>query len=334
MIRRAIGIILILVGLMGLAICYVGVKSGQIAVDSLADSLDSALESASETLDTIEETIEQSRQTVDSINATVEQVQTTTEDLSTTIDDTQPILGELALLVGEAIPSTISDVQDTIPNIAQTAKVVDDTLRLLSKLQIEETVPIINYKISLGLGVDYDPEVAFDQAIEGVGDGLEPIAQASGNLESDLNTAGVNMEVLSQDLDELSARLGEMNSELAAFRPLLDEYSSLVVEMQNDISDGQKRLRDQVATAKQALLLVAIWLGLFQLLPIYFGLELALGNRLVRPAELAQPNAHAETKPIPENSPAVATIEQENGPDRTAEMVDQEGDAGIEESQS
>ncbi len=287
--------------------------------DSLAESLDVALESTSETLDTVEQTLEQSRQTVDSINGTVGQVQATTNNLSRTIDDTQPLFGELALLVGEAIPSTISDVQNTIPNIAQTAKVVDDTLRLLSKLQIEETVPIINYKISLGLGIDYDPEVAFDQAIEEVGSGLDPIAQASGNLESDLNMAGVNMEVLSQDLSELADRLGEMNDDMVAFRPLLDEYSSLVGEMQVNIADGQGRLDEQLATAKKVIVLVAVWLGLFQLLPIYFGLELASGNRMVRVIE----------RPL--SIPAEATIPALDGPTAGVAVDDRKDTAGVRE---
>ena len=183
MVRRVIGVVLILVGLSGLALCFVGARMGRELADSLAESLDSAMETASETLDTVEATLEQSRQTVAGINATVGQVQTTTENLSTTVDDSGPMLDELALLVGESIPDTITDLQNTIPNIAQTAKVVDDTLRLLSRLKIEERVPIINYDISIGLGVDYDPQVPFDRAVEEVGSGLTPIAEASQNLE-------------------------------------------------------------------------------------------------------------------------------------------------------
>jgi ABC-type transporter Mla subunit MlaD len=324
MIRRAIGIILILVGVMGVAICYLGARSGLGLADGLVRSFDAALDSTSETLNTVEETIEQSRQMVDSINGTVEKVQTTTSDLSTTIDDTQPLLGELALLVGEAIPSTISDVQNAIPNIAQTAKVVDDTLRLLSKLQIEETVPIINYQISLGLGVDYDPEVAFDQAIEEVGRGLDPIALASGNLESELNTSSANMDVLSQDLRDLADELGEMNSQLAAFRPLLDEYSSLVREVQADITGGQERLSEQLATVKKAIIVVAVWLGLFQLLPIFFGLELALGNRMVRVVEGPQPIPTVATNPAIDGPTAAVAADVGKEAAGGREKLDQE----------
>lgn len=279
------GFILIVVGLLGLSLSFMGANFGHDLTDSLAASLDAALETTADTLDTVEETLSQSRRTVDGVNSTVGQVQTTTANLALAIDDAQPMMEELALLVGEAIPDTISDVQDTIPNIAQTAKVVDDTLRLLSRLQIEETVPIINYDISIGLGVDYDPAIPFDEAVEEVGQGLEPIAKASGRLESEIETTGANMGLLSEDLKDLADRLGELNTELGDFRPLLDEYSTLVADMQSDIRAGQARLQEQAAAVKVATLLAAIWLGLFQLLPIYFGLELAMGYRMVRVVE-------------------------------------------------
>lgn len=282
MVRRVIGVVLILVGLSGLALCFAGARMGGELVDSLADSLDSALEGAAETLATVEATLEQSRQTVASVGATVEQVQTTTENLSATVDDSGPMLDELALLVGESIPDTVTDLQNTIPNIAQTAKVVDDTLRFLSKLKIEERVPIINYEISIGLGVDYDPEIPFDQAVEEVGRGLTPIAQASRNLDDELILAGANMEVLSQDLGELAQSLEEMNADLASFRPLLDEYSTLVSEVQEDITATQANLSGQVEAVKRGILLIALWFSLFQLLPIYFGFELAKGYRMVQ----------------------------------------------------
>ncbi|UCG24199.1 MAG: hypothetical protein JSW55_19105 [Chloroflexota bacterium] len=285
MARRVIGFVLILIGLFGLVICVQGARMGRELADNLASQLDSALETAAETLDTVEATLEQSRQTVASVNATVGQVQSTTQNLSATVDDSGPMLGELALLVGESIPNTITDLQNTIPNIAQTAKVVDDTLRLLSRLRIEERVPIINYDISIGLGVDYDPEIPFDRAVEEVGSGLSPIAEASRNLEDELNTAGSNMDVLSQDLGDLAQSLGEMNADLAGFRPLLDEYSTLVADIEEGVSSAQAKLGGQVEAVKRSILLVAIWFGLFQLLPIYFGFELAMGNRMVPVAD-------------------------------------------------
>ncbi|HSG17883.1 MAG TPA: hypothetical protein VLE70_16380 [Anaerolineae bacterium] len=284
MVRRVIGGVLILVGLSGLVFSYVGARMGREVVDGVAVSLDSAVETAAETLDTVEATLEQSRQTIASVNATVAQVQTTTENLSTTVDDSGPMLDELALLVGESIPNTIVDLQNTIPNIAQTAKVVDDTLRLLSKLQIEERVPIINYQISIGLGVDYDPEIPFDRAVEEVGNGLTPIAETSLNLENELNATGANMDMLGQNLGDLAHSLGEMNADLAGFRPLLDEYSSLVSDIQEDLATAQAKLNGQVAAVKRGVLLVAIWFALFQLLPIYFGFELVMGNRMVQKA--------------------------------------------------
>jgi methyl-accepting chemotaxis protein len=308
MIRRAIGLVLIVVGVSGLAICYLGAKAGREVADNVANSADDMLRTASNTLDTVEQSLEQSRQTVAGINATIGELKNTTSNLALTVEDTQPTFDELALLVGEAIPGTISDLQETIPNIAQTAKVVDDTLRLLSRMRIEETVPIINYEISVGLGVDYNPAIPFDQAVEEVGRGLDPIASTSGNLESELLTTKANMAILSQDLGTLSTSLDELSGEVAAFRPLLDEYSSLVADMQEGIVDGRQQMAEQLTLIKQAVVVIAVWFGLFQLLPLYFGLELLMGNRMVRVVEIPS-TAYDKTGDQEESASFAATSE-------------------------
>jgi methyl-accepting chemotaxis protein len=286
MIRRAIGLVLILTGLAGLVMCYLGARAGRDLVDSVSLTAEGILDKASTSLTTVEDSLEQSRQTIGGITETITAVQTTTNNLASTVDDTQPMLDELALLVGQDIPNTIKDVQDTIPNIAQTAKVVDDTLRLLSKLKVEQTIPLINYQISFGLGVEYDPEIPFDQAVEEVGRGLAPLAVTSGDLEGELKTTRTNMAQLSQDLEGLASGLERLNGETSQFRPLLDEYSTLVNDMQDEIARASGQLDDQLSLAKQVIVLAAVWLSLSQLLPIYIGIELLMGNRMVRAVEI------------------------------------------------
>ncbi len=286
MIRRAIGLVLILIGLSGLVICYLGARAGRDMVGTISSTAEDILDKASTSLTTVEESLEQSRQTIGGITETITAVQTTTNNLASTVDDTQPMLDELALLVGQDIPNTISDVQDTIPNIAQTAKVVDDTLRLLSKLKVEQTIPLINYQISFGLGVEYDPEIPFDQAVEEVGRGLAPIAVTSGDLEVELQTTRTNMAQLSQDLAELASGLERLNGEVGQFRPLLDEYSTLVNDMQDGIARTRGQLDEQSSLAKQVIVLAAVWLSLSQLLPLFIGIELLMGNRMVRVVEI------------------------------------------------
>jgi hypothetical protein len=283
MLRRAIGLVLVLVGLTGLVICYLGARAGRDFVDGIALSAEGVLETAGASLNTIEESLEQSRQSISAITATIAAVRETTANLASTVDDTQPMLDDLALLLGQDIPNTIGDVQDAIPNVVQTARVVDDTLRLLSRLQVEETIPLIDYEISFGLGVEYDPEIPLDQAVEGVGSDLGPIAETSANLQGELQTAKVNMGLLSRDLTRLTVELGRLNQEVSQFRPLLDEYGTQLNDMRDGIGQGRERLDDQLSTAKQTIVLAAVWLALSQLLPLYIGVELLIGNRMVRP---------------------------------------------------
>lgn len=284
MFRRLIGLVFILIGLTGILLCYLGARAGRDLADDLGHGADGFVETANASLNTVEEGLERSRQAISSISETIGAVRTTAVNLASTAEDTQPMLDELALLVGRDIPNTISDVQGAIPNISQTAKVVDDTLRLLSRLQVRETVPLINYEINFGLGVEYDPEVPFDQAIEEVALGLAPIAVASDNLEVELQTSKANMALFSSDLEGLAVDLDLLNEYVSEFRPLLDEYSTLVEDMRTGLAASRASLEVQLSAAKQTIAIAAVWLALSQLLPLYVGIELFMGKRMVSPA--------------------------------------------------
>lgn len=293
MFRRIVGLVFVLVGLTGILLCYLGATAGRDLVDDIGRGADGFVETANVSLNTVEEGLEQSRQAISSISETISAVRTTAVNLASTAEDTQPMLDELALLVGRDIPNTISDVQGAIPNIAQTAKVVDDTLRLLSRLQVRETVPLINYEINFGLGVEYDPEVPFDQAIQEVALGLSPIADASDNLEDELQTSKANMAMFSGDLAGLAADLDLLNEYVSEFRPLLDEYGTLVDDMRAGLAASSRRLDVQLSAAKQTITIAAVWIALSQLLPLYVGIELLMGKRMVSPAELPAYSSNA-----------------------------------------
>lgn len=196
MIRRILGIILLLVGLFGLALSIAGLVIGRQLVDDAIGNVDANLALTAQTLDTVEDTLVLSRDTVADLNDGLSTVQTTTRNLSQTINETQPLIDQVGIVAGQDVPESLEAIQETVPNLVEVASAVDDTLLALSQLKLEETIPIINYTIDLNLGVEYEPEMRFDQSIAQIGESLEGMPGRMRSLQVYIDVANENLTLI------------------------------------------------------------------------------------------------------------------------------------------
>ena len=96
-----------------------------------------------------------------------------------------------------------------------------------------------------------------------------------------MNKAITNMDTIQTDLELLTADLEQMQAEINAFLPMLDEYTRLTTEISDNIRQTRATLDEQMATIHNLIQFGMIWLALFQILPLYVGFELARGQEMV-----------------------------------------------------
>lgn len=290
--RRIIGIILLLGALLGIALSVAGVMYGRQAIDLAGQGIDNSLLLVGDSLVAVVDTLELAKASVADVNTSMDTVQKTATDVSKTVSDTRPLLQTVNTVATHDVPSSIESVQEAIPNIVEVAGVVDTTLSSLSNFSNNQAIPVTLPSLGFGLkpvefevpfafdlGIDYEPTVPFDAAVEQVGSSLDDLPERLRTLEKDLLVADANMEVISADILALSADLGTINQRIAEISPLLDEYIRIVNEVKGALGDIRTQIAAQLGTAKLVVLLIMIWIGLGNLAPLYLGLELVTGRR-------------------------------------------------------
>lgn len=279
MIRRIFGLILLLVGLSGLILSIAGAIVGRRLVDDVIGNVDNSLTLTAQTLDTVEDTLILTRNTVAEVNEGLSTVEATTRNLSQTVSETQPLIDQVGTVTGEDVPQSLEAIQQTIPNLVEVAGAVDDTLVALSRFQIEETIPIVNYTIDMNLGVDYQPEVRFDDSIAQIGDSIEGVPGRLRSLQVYINVANENLTVIGDDLDQIAADLEDLNGQVDQVDPLLAEYMGTVTEIGDTVRLTRTTLAQQREQIRLIVTVAMIWLGLTQLAPLYLGWELLTERR-------------------------------------------------------
>lgn len=278
MLGRVIAVLLLLVGIIGIGIAIVGVLFGFRVVDSLGDALDQTLALTSESLDTVTDTLILTKQTVEQTGQAIGSVGDTTDSVAQMLDDTQPLLGNVSQVATKDVPDSLEAVQLAIPNLVAVAGAVDDTLERLSRFQFERT--ILGVPIGFDLGIDYQPEAPFDESVALIGTSLEGVPDNLRGLQVHLDTANGNLATVSDNLQALSENLTAIEGSVEEVGPLLEDYITLVSQINSNIAQAQANANDQLQVVKVGIIILFVWFGLNQLVPLYLGADLISDGRL------------------------------------------------------
>ncbi len=278
MIGRLVAVILLLVGIVGIGIAVAGVLFGFRVVDAIGIALDQTLVLTSESLNTVNDTLVLTKQTVAQTGEAIGTVGDTMGSVSQMLDDTQPLLDNVSTVATEDVPNSLEATQDAIPNLVAVAGAIDSTLERLSSFQYERT--ILGVPIGFDLGIDYEPEAPFDESVAQVGASLKGVPDNLRGLQVHLGTASDNLATVSDNLQTLTENLANIEGSVEEVGPLLDDYISLVNQINDNITQTRANVSAQLQTVKTGIIILFVWFGLNQLVPLYLGADLITDGRL------------------------------------------------------
>jgi methyl-accepting chemotaxis protein len=267
MFKKTFGLILLIIALVGLAISAFGVVISRQVFNDVGTRLDNTLNLAGDSLHTVTATLELTKDTVIEVEDGLNTVGITAEEASQAIDDTQPLLLQITDVATGDVPDSLEAVEDSIPDIAEAAGAIDETLRILNSFELNRQ--IFGVPIRFDLGIEYEPEASLDETVYRLGDSLDGIPETLRDLEvsmtslnSNLNTIGMNVLTISKDLDQINKQIGEIE-------PLIDEYIHLVEETDQLIVEAQNSLSQLIDTLTFVATALFVWMGMNQLVPLY-----------------------------------------------------------------
>lgn len=277
MIRRIVGLIFIIIAIAGWFIAYQGLQLTNQFIDNLSLSINNTMQITTDTLTNVENSLVVAKQTITDLSATLATMETTAADMAAGIDDAQPLMEEVNIVVTQDVPNSIETLQIALPTLVEVASVVDDTLTTLSRFRIDQS--IFGFQLNYDLGINYNPEVPFDQAVVELGAGLEGLPQTLRGLETQLVLTQSSMNTMSHNMDQLATDMANLNTGIAEVQPVMDEYIRIVVDTNDRLRLSRNQISTQADQVKQIFGIIFIWMGLFQLVPLYLGLEMVAGER-------------------------------------------------------
>lgn len=274
--KRILGLIFLIIGLVGLALSAAGVLLGRQLIEDLGSGLESALNLTSDTLDTIGDTLVVTKDTVGSINDGMDTLGTTAVNVSKTISETQPMFTQVTTVTTEDVPSGLESIQSALPDVAEAAGAIDDTLRILDAFAIERS--IFGVPISFDLGIEYQPEQPLNETILELGQSLDGMPEELRSLQVHLDLASENLNIIGQNIETIATDLDALSESAAEIEPLIDDYIRITTETADLVRQTRSAIDEQLATAELILTFLFLWIGVNQFIPLYLGGTLLRGG--------------------------------------------------------
>ena len=276
MFKKVLGIVILLVGLFGILVSIGGTIVSRSVIDQLGASLETTLTLASNSLDAVDETLRLTQSSVEQAGESLVTLAETAINVSTTMNDTQPILDKVTQSATQQIPESLEAIQLALPDVAEAAGAIDDTLRVLDNFELDRQV--FGIPIQFDLGINYQPSSPLDATVLALGQSLDGVPEDLRSLESDMLRTSENLALIGDNIETIAGDLDSINQTVNEINPLLDQYIAIVAQTQELITQAQADLSDMLAMLQLAVTVLFVWLGLNQIVPLYIGWTLMTGD--------------------------------------------------------
>ena len=181
---------------------------------SLANAVNTGLTLVDDTLASTNDALAKVDGALGTTATNVAAAQGTFQSLAATVNSTTPALGSLSKFLSDDLPGTLDAAQKTLSGAADSAKVVDGVLSLLSDL------PLFN--------IDYNPEVSLSDSLGGIGGSLEGLPDTLGQLGKQLAGPANTLPALARSLDTLGTSISQLETTLTDFQGVVGSYQDLI----------------------------------------------------------------------------------------------------------
>ncbi len=235
----------------------------------LTQSAQEWVELSSRTLDTTEGMLQVIEDTLVQAEDTLERLKSTLESTGTSLRSTVTVVGQVGGLVGVDMVKVVDDTQASLVAASASAKLVDDTLRVVA------AIPFI--------GQQYQPKVTLSESITDIAFSLETMNTSLLQIQTGVEDTARKLDEVRWLLEDLSRQVIKIQPGIADARKRVDEYQVIVSDLQQKNIAFEQALPGLMSTLYTLLTIVLLWIVFSQLGTFLQGLQLFAPHLLLHP---------------------------------------------------
>lgn len=240
--RRILGVLVMLAGILGLALSLAGLVLVWVAKPTVALNATTTIDTLNASIVTSENVMEITREalgaTIDSVDALSAMLGTT----AATLEDTKPVLDEIDTILSTTLPSTLEHTTDSLYTAQEAARVLERTIQSLDTFRfLLSAVPLVGDVVELP-DEPYNPEKPMADSLGQLASNLESLPDTFVTMSADLGATDdklvaiqENLVTMSESVGLISSSLGEYQEMLVQSKSSLDNLTSILTNLRNNL---------------------------------------------------------------------------------------------------
>jgi len=277
-IRRVLGVLVMLAGLLGLLLSVAGLVGVWVAKPTVEVY-------AGTTIDTLNNSVVTSQKVMDTtaqaLGGTIDSVDALSAMLSTTaaaVEDTQPVLAKVDVLMAETLPSTFEATADALYTAQDAARVLESTIQQLDAFRFMlSATPLVGALVPQS-GEAYNPEKPMADSLGDLASNLEGLPDTFVTMSADLATTDDKLAAVQENLVTMSVSVKQISSSLSEYEAMVTQSKSSMDNLTSMLTSVQANLSSILKWVSIVVSLFFVWLLAAQIVILSQGWELFQGT--------------------------------------------------------
>jgi len=277
-VRRVLGVFVMLAGVLGLVLSLAGLVMVWVAKPTVAGYV-------GDTIGTLNESVVTSQRVVDvtgqALGATIDSVDALSAMLGTTaatVEDTKPVLDEFDKIMATTLPSTLEAATDSLSAAQEAAQVLESTIQSLDTFRfLLGSMPLLGDVVKLPTE-SYSPEKPLAASLGELASSLEDLPNTFVEMSANLSNTDDKLVLVQENLNSMSDSVRLISSSLTEYQKMLIQSKSSMDSLTSILTSIQDNLATILNGVAIVLSLFLAWLLAAQVVILSQGWELYQGT--------------------------------------------------------
>ena len=276
--RRILGVLVMLAGVLGLVISLAGLIGVWVAKPTVATYAGTTIDTLNQSVVTSQNVMEVTGQalgaTIDSVDALSAMLSTT----AATVEDTKPVLDKFDAMMSTTVPSTLEAATDSLYTAQEAARVLESTIQSLDTFRfLLSSTPMIGALLPQ-TGEAYNPEKPMADSLGELASSLEGLPDTFVEVAADLSATDDKLAAVQENLVTMSDSVRLISSSLGEYEKMITQSKSSMDNLTSILTNIQTNLDTILTGVAIVLSLFFVWLLAAQVVILSQGWELYQGT--------------------------------------------------------
>jgi peptidoglycan hydrolase CwlO-like protein len=276
--RRILGILVMIAGILGLLISIAGLVGVWVAKPNIAQGVESTIIALNTTIDTSKQGMVITEQALGAAVSSVDALQTMLQATANSVQDTQPLLDQITSMMAVKLPGTIQSASDSLVAAQSAAETLDSAIRSFDAFKgVLASVPFVGPFIPQS-DQPYNPEISLADSLGSVATQLESLPKTFEDMSKNLDTADNNLVTITTSLSSMATNVSSISSSLGQYKTMVAQSQASMDSLKGMLTNIQNNLNNILTAAAWALTLFFLWFLAAQVVILSQGWELYQGT--------------------------------------------------------